>query len=441
MNKLLKLFVCLGIMGISQQANAAGFALIEQSVSNMGTAYAGAAANAEDATTIWFNPAGMTRFCDSQIVVGAQPVFPRAVFKDRGSHLAPALGGAPLTGNNGGNGGDFGVVPSTYFVYPTCEPLVFGLGINSPYGLTTSYHHHWKGRYYARHSKIFAININPSVAWKICENVSFGAGFNAQYFRATLTNDVDFGSILFAATQGGLGVPQGLDGEAKLKGDCWGYGGNAGVLWDINYSTSVGLNYRSEIRQKLTGHVRYKGVPGPLAGTFQDARARATIRLPQTVSLSAVHHMDCRWDVMADITWTNWNRLKNLTVKFDSPQPDNVTPFKWKNVFRYSLGTTYKYYDCLKLRCGVAYDQGPTPNAEYRNPRLPDTNRFWLAVGFGYDVNCIHIDFGYAHLFIEDPKIHKNQVEPGQSDFFLGDLNGKYHENTDIVGLQLVYNF
>lgn len=442
MNKLFKILACLGILATSQQANASGFGLLEQSASAMGTAYAGTAANIEDATTVWWNPAGMTRFCNQQYVLVFATIVPNSKFHNRGSTLAPGLGGAPLTGNNGGNAGDIGYLPSSYYVRPLGCGWAFGLSINTPFGLSTSYHHHWKGRYYARHSKILTINIQPSLAYQVTDNLSVGVGFDAMYIRSKFTNDVDFGSILFAATQGGLGTPQGMDGEAKLRGDSWGIGGNVGFLYDINCNTTVGLHYRSEIKEVLRGNVSYKNVPTPLASSFPNARTKSNAVLPSSLTFSAVHHINCRWDVMCDIAWTKWSTIKELKVTFSSAQPPAVNTFRWQDTMRYSLGTTYQYWDCLKLRMGVAYDKNPYPNKFYRNPRLPDTNRIFAACGLKYDWDCFNFDVAYLHLFTKNPKIDKsNDIGPGEENFFLGELVGKYRGHADILTVQAAYNF
>lgn len=442
MKKLYQLFAIMGILGMTHQAHAGGFALIEQSVSGMGTAYAGSAAIAEDATTVWFNPAGMSKICTQQVVFGVQGLFPSAKFDNDDSNMAPGLGGILLTGGDGHDAGVNAALPSFYYVRPLNCGFTFGLGVNTPFGLSTHYESDWVGRYYARYSKIFTVNINPSISYRICDNLSIGAGFDAQYIRATLTNSVDFGSILFALTQGQLGVRQGQDGRAKVKGDAWGFGGNVGLLWDVNCNTSVGLTYRSEIRQLIKGHVEYDDVPAPLASTFSDAHVKAHVTLPASASLSAVYRIDCSWDVMADVTWTKWSTLKELRVQFDSLQPDSITTLRWRDTWRYSFGSTYRFCDNWKVRGGVAYDQAPSRNAEFRDPRIPDSNRFWTAVGLGYDWNCMHFDFGYAHLFVRDFKIDKTEaLGVGEEDFFKGHLRGKYKAHVDIVSAQIVYNF
>ncbi len=166
-------------------AFAAGFALVEQSMSGLGNAYAGGAAGAEDASTIFYNPAGMTRLNGQQLIVGTHVVMPSVKFHNEGStHVT----GLPLSGGNGGDGGVTKPVPNLYYSRKVSDKFSVGMGINAPFGLATDYDKNWVGRYHAVESDVLTVNINPSIAYKITDNLSFGAGFNVQYMKAKLSN-------------------------------------------------------------------------------------------------------------------------------------------------------------------------------------------------------------------------------------------------------------
>ena len=219
-------------------AFASGFALIEQGVSGLGNAYAGGAAVAQDGSTIFYNPAGMTRL-PSQFIAAANVIVPNFTFKNEGStQLLQPLTGVPLLGGNGGDAGVTKAVPNLYYVQKINDQIFFGLGINSPFGLTTEYDQGWAGRYYAVKSELLTININPSIAYRFNEQFSFGAGLNISYIKADLSSAIDFGTIGFGAP--GL-TPQGNDGFVELKGDSWGVGWNVGLLYEFTKSTRIGI--------------------------------------------------------------------------------------------------------------------------------------------------------------------------------------------------------
>ncbi len=169
---------------------AGGFALIEQSASQMGNAFAGGAAFANDASTIYFNPAGMTRV-PAQVVGGVHYVDPSAKFDG----TATDIFGGTVSGGNGGDAGENGVVPNLYITAPLGNGLFAGLGINVPFGLSTEYDEDWKGRYHAIESEVTTVNFNPSLAYKVNNKLSVGAGISIQYIDAKLTNAVDQGSL------------------------------------------------------------------------------------------------------------------------------------------------------------------------------------------------------------------------------------------------------
>ncbi len=200
---------------------ASGFALIEQSASQMGNAFAGASAFANDASTIYFNPAGMTRL-NRQAVVGVHLINTSAEFD--GSGTDPA--GFPTSGGNGGDAGGLGVIPNFYFSTPLGNDLFAGIGVNVPFGLSTKYKDDWRGRYQAIDSEVKSVNFNPSIAYRVNNQFSIGAGVNLMYMDAKLTQKIDQGSLCFGllgpAACTGLGLtPQGSDASAKVEGDNW----------------------------------------------------------------------------------------------------------------------------------------------------------------------------------------------------------------------------
>ena len=226
------------------EASASGFALVEQSVKQVGSAISGGAASAEDASTIFFNPAGMTRIKGDQVVAGAHYIVPSAKFSGDAT-TNPSLGGAPISGGDGGDASSGALVPSFYYVHELNNQVVLGLGIGAPFGLKTEYDSTWKGRYHALTSDLQTLNINPSVAYKVNDKLSLGAGVNYMRASATLTNAVDYSAgCLQAQAQGApidcatllLDTPgsTATDGTVAVEGDNWSYGFNLGLLYDLN---------------------------------------------------------------------------------------------------------------------------------------------------------------------------------------------------------------
>src|SRR2546421_8787994 len=108
------------------ESKAAGFALQEQSASGLGNAYAGAAAVAEGADTVWWNPAGMARLGSGKhFSVGGTYIMPSTKFSNNGSTVALASNPA-LTGD-GGNAGKSALIPNMYYAMEVDPRWNFGI--------------------------------------------------------------------------------------------------------------------------------------------------------------------------------------------------------------------------------------------------------------------------------------------------------------------------
>ncbi len=423
--------------GLSTQSSASGFALIENSATGQGNAFAGAAASAEDATTVWFNPAGMMKLKTNQIVVVGHLINPEASFTNQGSTTAT---GIPLTGAND-DGGKTAFVPNVYWVTAINKKTKFGFGINAPFGLETEYNDTWVGRYHAVRTNLRTINFNPSIAYQVNDKLSLGAGVDIMLANVNFTNAIDFGAL--------LGTPQAADGFVKLHADNHGvsnlsYGFNLGLLYDITPTTTLGLAYRSEmtIDVKGSGEFRVPAAAAPVlsTGAFQASDLNASVTLPQSFSVSAVHKLK-QLKLLADVTWTGWNSFNELRIHFANPsQPDGVTTENWQNTWRYSVGMDWQYSPKITLRTGVAYDETPVPNAERRTARIPGNNRTWLSFGGSYVINtAFTVDVGYSHLFVSDTSIN-NTFESSQP-ALAATLKGNYKASVDILSAQLRWNY
>src|SRR5690349_1323056 len=444
------------LAAVSTPASAAFFQIAEQSASGIGNAFAGGAALAEDASVVWYNPAGMTRLKSAQLVAGGSYLVPS--FKATNvSASVPALN-QPI-GGGGGEAGVAALVPSLYASLPVSTRFSLGAGVNAPFGLATDYPETWAGRYYALRSDIKTVNLNLAAAFKLHDALSLGLGVSRQRLDAELTQAVDFASICTAAVfagianscgaSGGFSQPNNPnDGKAKItaSGNAWGY--NAGLLSQMG-DTRIGLAYRSKMKYKLSGAFDITSppnVPNTLLtnSNFRlvDSGARADVTLPSTVSLSAVQEIGSRWTVMADVTRTNWSALPELRIMFDSGQGDQVVTLNLKNVYRYSIGATYRADDSWVLRTGLAFDRSPVPDAADRTPRLPDSDRTWLSLGAGWKASASwNYDFAYTYVKLANSSVQKTDGGAGTENAFRGNLSADYKGSVQILSAQARWTF
>ncbi len=436
---LIALAVASTLGGTSTLVSAAGFALIEQSASGMGNAFAGAAATAEDASTIFFNPAGMSELEGKQLAVGGHAIGLKAEFS--GAATRPvALGGGAATGGQGGDAGGVALVPNFYFVMPIGDSLRFGVGVNVPFGLATEYDEDWIGRFQGVKSELMTVNVNPSISFKVSDIVSIGAGINYQRLDTELTNAVVLGA--------------GQAGKAKLEADDDGWGWNVGVLIRPTASTKIGVSYRSTIDYKLDGSVSVSSDTGAAAAAVAAAAssgsATADLTLPDSFSLSLAQALNDRVELLADATFTRWSEINRINIV----NPANGTlrdslVLDFDDTWRYSIGVNYKLSDDWKLKGGLAYDETPVKGASSRTVRLPDNDRTWVSVGAQMKVQQNgRLDFGYSHLLIKEADINftRSQQAPGQTTPTAAPgtattVTGSYDGSVDIFSVQYTHNF
>ncbi|BBI99123.1 fatty acid transporter [Ferrigenium kumadai] len=427
------------LLAMAGNAAASGFGLLEQSASGLGNAYAGGAAGAEDATTIFFNPAGMSRLSGKQIVVGATAIKPTGKFAGTVTGLAPLQ----VAGTGaGGDAGSWELVPNAYFAMEVNPRTRVGLGINAPFGLQTEYDPAWMGRYQGIKSRLETINLNPSISYQVNDTVTLGAGVNYQRIKGVLTSMTNFSAAAFAAGAGVFAlVGANKEGLSTLTGSdtAWGY--NLGALINVSPVTRVGVAYRSRLKYNLGGTVTFANRPAALAAALPDQAVTLAVTTPDIFSVSAVHQLDDKWEIMGDATWTGWSVFQQLNVlKMNGTSLSVPTPENWKDTWRISAGASYRYNSQWLARMGVGYDQTPISDA-YRTVRIPDQDRYQIALGGQYKpTRDSAIDFSYSHLFMRNAAVNQNAAV--NTDLAgKGLLSGSFKVSADILSVQYTYGF
>lgn len=426
----------------------------------MGNAYAGASAVSHDASTVWFNPAGMMELDGPQLAVAGHVIAVNSDFSDRGTTLNPAFGLPPVPGATEVDASGVSGLPNFYYVRGINEDLSFGLGVSVPFGNSTEYGRDWVGRYQAVESAVSVLDINPSIAYRVNPKLNIGGGVSVQVFNATLGSAVDSGATcLGLAARGttpiqlancanaGLTTPgnEATDGYAETTGDSIAATFNFGVLFKPRLGTKLGLAYRHSIDHELDGDAVFttnESLATVLANSqvplFSNTGATAKAKLPSSVMFSIAHEATDQIELLADATFTGWSSLPELRIQFDNPaQPDSFNTLGYEDVWRVSAGANYKHSDQLTLRAGVAYDQDPVPSTQLRTPRIPGTDRTWVAFGLGYQINDhMGLDVGFAHLFIDDTPIDNASESAGGTT-----IRGVYDTDANLLSAQFNYKF
>jgi long-chain fatty acid transport protein len=421
------------VIGLSLAGNAfgSGFQLRENSTSALGNAFAGAAASVDDPSVMANNPAGMIGLSGNQLSGDLTIIIPAAVFSGTGLTAARRA----VSGGNGGDAGSAQPVPSVYGFYDASPDLKLGLAVTAPFGLKSQYDSDWVGRYQAIKSDLKIININPNLAYRVSDWLSFGGGPAIQYANAELTNAINSSALAHLANP--LLPAEAIfpDGSVRITGGSLAVGYNIGIFAEISPQTRVGASYRSQISHRLEGTATFN-VPAALASDprLQNTPTRTDLKTPEIVSLGASHEISADLTILGGVQWTNWSVVKNLQIIRPDGSALTDQPQRWHETWFGSIGATYRPEPRLTLRGGFAFDPTPIPN-QFRSARLPDADRFWLALGLSYQwTSDLRFDVAYVHIFGGNAPINEASQT---ADLLIGD----YADRVDIVSFSATLRF
>ncbi|MBB4865570.1 long-chain fatty acid transport protein [Pseudomonas nitritireducens] len=368
----------------AQQALASGYHFGSQSVSAQGTAHANGA-EAADASTIFYNPAGMARLPGTQVTGGLTILLPKGEYKDDGS--TDVFGNR--TGEGDGDAGsylpDAAAAPNFYFSHQVNDTINIGLGIFTPYGAKLDYEKDWSGRYGIQSASLETVTFNPSISFRLNEHHSVGFGVSAQYIRSIQRGAADVKGAsrqlagqfvkenqdvteLAASPLGqaviplvyGVQVPEEVtscngqsgdafvdcvaknfsdnvqgDGYFRVKGDDWGYGWNFGYLWEPTERTRFGIAYRSRIKHELEGRTKwsFSDVQGTVPSPDTDLSGGldlGIIELPPKDAIQQLFDPD-QWVNPGNFAATRLHPNSKAKVTIDTPESLSINGFHQLN--------------------------------------------------------------------------------------------------------------
>lgn len=391
---------------------AGGFYIQEQSVSGLGQAFAGVVTGTGDASTIYYNPAGMTDLKEMTYSLGTHVLIPNASLKNKGSTISSTVGtggaSAPLTGVNTDNPYSPAAVPNAYLAFPvTLDRKIWaGIGVSAPFGLTNEYDSDHFARYDSTENELITINIAPSVAAQITNWLSVGAGLDIQYAEAKLEN-----AVPSPITAGGPNTS--TDGLQDLSGDDVSYGFNAGAILTPVEGTRLAAHYRQGISHKLKGRVITRipsDVPG-VGGTINRNEASAVLDLPNIITVGFSQDVTKKLKILGHVAWFEWSKFDDIPITLDNGTLEQKIQ-KYKDTWSFALGAQYQMQDNLTLKTGIQYDQTPTQD-NFRTTRIPDGDRRWIAAGATYELNDrLSMDLSAAYIDVSEERVNLTENVP-----------------------------
>lgn len=380
-------------------------------------------AQADDPSAIFFNPAGIIQLKGTCFSFGG--TFIKAACERTGFNSARA----------DNNMDELQYVPNIYLTSDLKRDtgLVFGLGVNAPFGLTSRWSETGFSRYVTTMSSLEVININPTVAYRISPNLSAGAGFSYYYSEATMKSQIDYGFL--------IGRPGALDGSSVLEGDGGALGYNCGALYKINEKHSVGLSYRSPFCVTYRGEDELGDIPafmGYGASTIT-TNVEADIHFPAIVMGGYAYRPNDKWKLEADVEWVRWQSLDSIIVTAEDMRiADTNYLYEWSNAFAFKFGSEYQLTDKLALRCGYVFSESAVPEHTFR-PSLPDTKKHIATAGLGLKRGGWLVDLSGELDFYNDREIDNN-VEDNEATTG-STLDGEYKSFGGSISANLTYKF
>lgn len=428
----------IGVLGVSTQANASGFQLFEQDGgSYLANYHAGYAAAATDATTAFYNPAGIVRFKNQQAVIAGINFV--TDFKYRGIVAVNTLNdGAPMTVTQ--QGGTYSFVPAFSYVAPITDCIGFGFSINAPFGLKTNYGNSSPLRYAATLTSVEVIDVSPSLGFQVMDGLSLGVGFDIQRMFA------EFDSIAVVTDPI-------TDTRSINKANDTAYGYHLGAIYAFTPCARLGLSYHSQVVHHLNGNSHFEGPLADVDRFFETggggeiaSHASTKVTLPPYTMLSGYFRINDPFAVMATVGFTQWSTLRTLHI--DSVAGINllaepitniqvIVPEHYRNTWNASIGGEYHANDCITLRAGIGYDQSPLRD-EFRDVRLPDNDRYVVAFGGHFQASkCVGVDLGWLHVFVNEDTVNPPPAILGSEEVF---TNGKGSGGADVYGAQITWD-
>ncbi|MBH1929392.1 long-chain fatty acid transporter FadL [Serratia rubidaea] len=376
---------------ISSNVYAAGFQLNEYSSSGLGRSFSGEGAVADNATSASRNPATMMMFDRPTFSAGA-------IFVDPGVDIS----GTSRSGNslNAKNIAPAQWIPNLHYIHPLNDQWAVGGSVTSNYGLATEFNDGYTAGPYGGKTDLTTVNLNLSAAYRLNQHFSFGLGFDALYAKAKLER---------YAGESGAAVGMPADTQiSHLKGDEWGYGWNAGILYEVDENNRYGLTYRSEIKVDFDGDYKssipsaynpMQGMTGLPWGTDGNTiPGSLSLHLPEMWEISGYNKVAPKWAVHYSLAYTSWSQFQELRATGSNGQTLFEKHEGFKDAYRIALGTTYYYDDNWTFRTGIAFDDSPVP-AQNRSISIPDQDRFWLSAGTTYAFNQnASVDVGVSYM-------------------------------------------
>lgn len=329
-------------------------------------------ASIDNSSAVFYNPAMLPDLKGFGFLAGDIIAYPRMTYED------PISGEKYITKTGSHH------IPHLYMRYTT-DRLALGLGIFSPFGLSTQWPNNWIGRYNIIFAEIKTTFVNPVVAYRINDSISIGGGLSYIQSYVTFKSALN----LFPLS----------DGLSRLSGDGDGIGYNGAIFVRLPNDLALSFTYRSPVRIKYRGRAKFY-LPPPLVSTSTGASTTLTLPFICAAGIAKKHG---QFIFEADILYTGWSSMSNYQISSDNGMADGFFYKNWRNSPSIALGVNYFSGKNMEIRGGYMFDKTPIPKKTL-GPELPDSTRHIFTSGITYKKGDYRFSIGYQATFFNDTK-------------------------------------
>lgn len=420
------LAIVFSLLVLSHQVFAGGFLTGTQNAKAMGMGHA-FVGQANDASAIYFNAAGLTNLKGINVLAGATFIMPKVDF----------TGPTPLTTTNSTVARTFTPI-NLYGAYGMDDyGLTFGIGVYNPYGLGSEWPSNWVGKSLTVKTELKTFYINPTIAYKVMDNLSVGAGFSYIISTVLFKQIADFPAIPIAP---GVSLPAAPNVGINLEGDGKpAYTFNLGLMFNPIQDLSIGIAYRHSAEIEYDGDLTFSNLPPKPTGypvghsdLFPAGKGVSKITMPFDLRAGVSYKAMDNLTLNADFQYVGWESYDTLAADFEkntAAWKDLSTAKNWENSMTFRLGGEYRM-DEFAFRAGYVFDGSPIPT-KTMDPSLPGANRHEFTFGIGYQIiPSIRVDAAYQYISFEQEV--KDSAIP---------FNGKYVNSTNLFGFNVGFGF
>lgn len=405
-----KALLSVSLLGVAGSASAGGIMVYEVGQEGSGLANAGAAVLTTDPSILMNNPAGLTELKGTQVNANGQMMLGDIKFsRDSDNQFA---------GNEGGNALKYFPSGSVFISHQVNDRASIGFGMIGNFGMAANYDDDWAGRYFTQKSSIIGVGFQPTISYKLTDDLSVGIGPRFMYGRFVTHVAID---------NNPLGIANTDDGQLKYKDGDWGVGVSTGLLYNLNDTTKLGLSYVSKIKLKFEDSPELNDVNNPLLNAalqrISADQLKAEMNVPQYALASISHQLNPQWTLLGSLGWQDWSDFGKIGIEIDGGQNGSVSRHvdrQYKDTWHASIGAQNQITEKLRINMGVGYDSSSVDD-KYRTVDVPTDVAWRFATGLNYKIDeSMSVNLNYTLVWMGDMSVEQSKGRTGET------LSGTY---------------